>query len=80
MVKKGTDSPPNCIILNSWVLHDDILADELFSIALRSIKTYTCALVKMTYEKISLIIRITNSLAERFKVTSAPFLFMISFY
>ena len=45
MVKKGTDSPPNCIILDIWVLHDDILAEELFLIALRSIKTYTCALV-----------------------------------
>ena len=58
---------PDCPILCNWIFDNFILADEPFEKDLRKLETWVLV------NKIIFIIRTTNKIYERFKVTPVPF-------
>ena len=68
---------PNCIILNSWVFENFILAGELFAKAIWILET--CVSVNNNLrEKLVSSLEFPIKFDERFKITSVPF-FILNF-
>ena len=79
MRSKIGKNAPNCIILDRWVFDSFILADEPLVKALWSVQN--CVSVNNNlYGKLVLSLDSRNTIDERFKVTSVPFLFLTLTY
>ena len=65
-------NPPNCTILDNWVLENFILTDESFAKALQTFEAGV-SVNNILSRKLVSSLEFPIKFDERFKVTSAPF-------